>query len=238
MIRPKNPAHSSSSSLADSIRARKWPLIAGAVFVIGLMVGVTYAAVPGVSHAIDEIQWSDIVNTTSPGAVAMITAINTASGSAAGKTTGINADSLDGQDSTAFAAQGGGGGSGKIYYNRCAWMGGATYTGTNLPQPQLNFYKTQCEDTSGNVLPPPNNQPAACAAGYTDLGVHCYASGINLFSPSPVESDTAPLGGATCGGPNSCETATIFNYPNQAGGASVAPVVITTVGVCERICSG
>ncbi len=97
------------SSAKPESKTPLW-MIVGVVLVV--LMGLTYA-VPGVSHAVNEIDWAAIIGPLSSGASELLGAVNNASASAAGKTTGVNADAIDGLDSTALLS----GGSGGAQYN-------------------------------------------------------------------------------------------------------------------------
>lgn len=192
-----------------------------AVFVVGILIGVN-AAVPGVSHAVDEITWNQILGPASAGAASLVQAINLASGSQVGQITGVDADSIDGLDSSQL----GGGGSSSMFYTReCTWRGNAggavaanwPGSGTGMNDADTSFYKKRCETTGGADA----GQPPACEAGDVSIGVDCFATGVGIVGPSATAM--LPDGGGgfsfTYGGPNPYD---ITAY--------------ATVGVCKRLC--
>lgn len=103
-----------SSSLADPYsRFTKndskipiWALVG--IGMIALM-GLSYAQVAGVLHHPGEINWNAIIANPILVGTEFLGAINAVSNASAGKTTGVNADSLDGLDSLAFSGGTGGG---------------------------------------------------------------------------------------------------------------------------------
>ncbi|MEK6902711.1 MAG: hypothetical protein AABX02_03955 [archaeon] len=82
-------------------------MIVGVVLVA--LMGMTYA-VPGVSHLFGEIDWDSIISSTLQSKTDFVEAINGANPPAPNKVTGVNADAIDGLDSTAFLSGGTGGG--------------------------------------------------------------------------------------------------------------------------------
>ncbi len=226
MIAPK---HHSSSSNSRSSTPRKWLLAALVIFGLGTFIGFSYGQAGAVvSHAVDQIVWTAIAGPASPGASAMVTAINNASASAPNKTTGINADALDGLDSSFFTG-GGGGGVSSSYSTYCSWMTTES-AGSTSPTP-LELFHPNCQDTSGVDLTGPAANPPACAPGWTSTAINWYPVGISQWSPHPVLQHG--ISGVCVG---TCSDNLIFEYPNAAT-SGVSPVIVNVIGVGERICT-
>lgn len=240
MISRKKSVSSSNPSIG-----RKWILLALVLFGVGGLVGFTYGQAAGVvSHAFGEVVWGTV--TGAGQAVLFLKDIKNASPSNSGPTAvyspnnpthGINADFLDGMDSSDFAPAGGGGGGGSnvgYYERKCTWM--SFYIGTYNNPPV--FFETDCEEPDGDTKKdyPPNApgsyEPPACEVGDITLditgekkGIDCYATGITGHQPQPLFQEPDGTGGYG------------FVYPATQPGAT-PPTVYGTVGVCKRTCMG
>lgn len=154
----------------SSLKTPHWAFVG-----VGLIIlmSVTYAQVAGVTHHPAEINWDQIISPLGAGAD-FLSAINVVSAAAANKTSGVNADALDGLDSTAFFASGGT--SAGFYTRTCGYISGGVFASTaggaivspaSLP--------SSCLDASGSSSPP------SCEVGDTDLGVDCYPTTFHTY---------------------------------------------------------
>ncbi|MDP2666122.1 MAG: hypothetical protein Q8P05_01315 [Candidatus Diapherotrites archaeon] len=213
-------------------------LMVALIFAIGLGVGVTYAShtgTPLVSHEVLQIMWEQFALSFDPkgDGTHFVEAMNAASESLPNQYSGINADTLDGLDSTDFSGQGGGGAG--TYSTKCTWVTGYQTAWTQNPAPTPDWYNTKCQDEQGRDKLPPNDVPPPCPTGpAVGLGVQCYITGINALMVIPTNH------GGQFGddgvndfyvGVNGCSPVA-FPYTSS----EQCPINYSTSGVCERIC--
>lgn len=201
---------------------------------------------PGVSHDLLEIDWASVLATNATVVQSTyqtaLDGLNFTSQSTAGKTTGLNADALDGLDSTAFG-QGGGGGT--VLSFKCGWVASSNFDSGTWPYPAADFMETKCEDQAGNSLSPPNDVPRACPATFVDAGVFCYPTGINSWHTQPAGGTSSP-GDPSIFSPicdidcNPAGTPQYYfiqapTWPTGPNGTKPT-LFYQTTGMCERIC--
>lgn len=226
---------SSPSADSRSSAGRKWLVVALILFAVGGLVGFTYGQAAGtVSHAFSEVIWGTVTNAGQ--AVNFLKDIKKGSPGDSGNvvynpdnpTHGINADFLDGLDSSFFLGAGGGSGT-STYSTFCSWMT-TELSGSTAGSSPFQLFHNNCQGPDGVDLTGAAANPPACAAGWTSQAVNWYPVGISQWSPGPVLQHGLP------GCLTTCTDSLIFEYPGGASGSGVAPVVVNVVGVGERIC--